>query len=107
MARYIVKLTDPKSNVDYFLEWSTIVDAPVTYGMSEIEFREYYREYYGTSSDAILNGRLDRVNLTGISAVGGTLNEVTRNNRAGENETNISLQEILENYCINHASWRQ
>lgn len=32
MGRAIIKLNDGKR--DWYLEWSTVVDAPVTYGMS-------------------------------------------------------------------------
>jgi hypothetical protein len=41
MGRFICKFED-KDDV-YYLEWSTVVDAPVTFGMSLEEFKEYYR----------------------------------------------------------------
>ncbi len=47
MPKYIIKITDPKDNTDYFMEWSTVVDAPITYGCSLEEFKEYYKKEYG------------------------------------------------------------
>lgn len=45
MPRYICKLQD--GDTAYYMEWSTVVDAPVTFGMTLEEFMEHYREEYG------------------------------------------------------------
>lgn len=55
MGRLIAKLGN------HYLEWSTVVDAPVTFGMTLEEFREHYREQYGAASMAELEQRLARV----------------------------------------------
>ena len=45
MPRFIIKITDEKDNKDYYMMWSTVVDAPVTYGLSLDEFKEYFKEW--------------------------------------------------------------
>ena len=45
MPRYILKIND--GSKDYYLLWSTVVDAPVTQGMSLREFKKYYQSEYG------------------------------------------------------------
>ena len=46
MGRGIVRLNDGKR--DWYLEWSTICDAPATYGMSRDEIYQYRLESTGT-----------------------------------------------------------
>lgn len=55
MGRYILKIKD------HYLEWSTVVDAPVTFGMLLPEFKEYYRDEYGRDGYRELKHRLERV----------------------------------------------
>lgn len=97
MPKYILKLTDgPK---DYYLEWSTVVDAPVTFGLSLDEFKEFYRGEYGASG---MNGfmmRMSRVESHGTSSYHETAEEVIRGNRAGLDETCFSKEQIIDWYC--------
>lgn len=100
MPRYIMKITDQKDNKDYYLEWSSVVDAPVTYGADLKTFKEYYEKEYGRSSMDSLNDRLERVEKQGTScSLGSTLDEMISYNRAGENETTITKEQILDKYC--------
>jgi hypothetical protein len=46
MPRYIVRLTDSRANKDYYLFWSTVVDAPVSDGIGLEEFKKEYKEEY-------------------------------------------------------------
>jgi hypothetical protein len=94
MGRYIIKLGP------YYLEWSTIVDAPVTYGMTLDEFTEYYQAEYGLSAMAELPERLERVNRFGCSAKDGySIDNLMSFNRAGPNETSLDRESIYEKYC--------
>lgn len=98
MPRYIVKL--PCDGDDYYLEWSSIVDAPVTGGMTLKEFHSYYKEQYGTEGLDRLPERMERVNESGTSD---TINrrpveDWLAYNRAGEGEACISVEEIIELY---------
>lgn len=94
MAKFIVKLDD------YYLEWSTIVDAPTTYGMSEDEFREYYRDEYGRNGSLDLEERLERCKKYGTSMIPGhTPEDLIVCNRAGPEESELTLKQIKSVYC--------
>lgn len=100
MPRYIIKLQD-KDNV-WYMEWSSIVDAPVTYGMSLEEFKQHYQEEYGARGMAELETRLKRVEATGTSSLlHESLDRMLVCNRAGPNEKCISKEEIIERFCRN------
>ena len=104
MPRYIIKLIDDKYNKDYYLEWSTVVDAPVTYGCSLEEFKEYYKQQNGENGMRELEERLKRVEETGTSAHPpfGDIDSILEYNRAGEGEKSINKEGILDRYCRNH-----
>jgi hypothetical protein len=102
MPKYIIKLHDEKLSRDWYLEWSTIVDAPVTYGMSMEEFRDHYQQTYGTDGMRELPERMKRVEEKGTSAQSyGSVKSTIAINRAGENESNLDEEGILEKYCRN------
>lgn len=71
MPHYIIELRD--GDARWLLEWSTVVDAPITFGMSEPEFLAYYREQHGERALAGLPERLARVAKAGTSALTWTL----------------------------------
>lgn len=91
MPRYICKIEDK------YFEWSTIVDAPVTYGMTLEEFTQYYREEYGEQGMRDLPERMERVEAKGTSALAyGSLDELLECNRAGENDEELTREEIAK-----------
>lgn len=95
MSRYIVKLKD------YYFSFSSIVDAPVTFGMSLDEFKEYYKSEYGQAGLMNLDGRLARVEKYGSSNMAGlTAKEVLEPNKAGPNEDSLTVEEIYKAYCL-------
>lgn len=99
MPHYIVKLTDDRVNKDYYMEWSTIVDAPISDAMSLDEFHNYYREKHGSVGMKELHERLGRVKITGCSRIdGGTLEGLIATNRAGPEEECLSKHEIIDFY---------
>ena len=101
MPRYICKLKDNKTNVDYYLEWSTIVDAPVTFGVDFEEFKEYYLQKYGVSSICDFRKRMEIVNTKGCSSPDyNNVEEIVSCNRAGFKEEDITLDQIVEWYCV-------
>lgn len=94
MPRYIVKINNQ------YLEWSTVVDAPVTFGMSLDEFKEYYRDEYGESGMNGLGKRLKRVEEKGVSShLDNSLDSLLSFNRAGPKETHLPLRLIEEAFC--------
>lgn len=97
MGKYIVKL--PCDGIDYYMEWSTVVDAPVTFGMTRKEFEEYYREEYGESGVRELPTRMDRADATGTSGrLHKSAEDAIRWNRAGKDETRLTLDQIVDHY---------
>ena len=95
MGRVIVKLDD------YYLEWSSIVDAPITFGMGPDEFEQYHRNEYGRNGHPDFDSRMARVEKTGTSSnLGHTPEDIILNNRAGPDETELTRNEIHKAYCL-------
>ncbi len=98
MGRFICKLDD--GDRSYYLEWSTVVDAPVTNGMTLEEFVRYYRDKYGTDGMRDFPERMQRVEENGCSFfVMHSLKSLLSGNRAGEGETCLTKKQIIERYC--------
>lgn len=91
MGRFIVKFGD------YYCEWSTIVDAPVTTMMTEVELEQYVRDEYGRQGSENFRRRMARVKDHGISSLDPsvTMEGLLECNRAGANETCISTVEAM------------
>jgi hypothetical protein len=100
MPRFIIKLT--KGDQSRYLEWSSVVDAPVTMGLTLEQFRVYYAHEYGLSD---FNERLARVEVQGHSSIPRcdqgveTLEDFVSCNRAGPNETELDIDGLWEYYC--------
>lgn len=98
MPRFICKVASEEQS--WYLEWSTVVDAPVTYGMSLEEFKEYYKDEYGRSSLDELAKRLERVEVKGTSSmIHESAEDVMDWNRAGKDGSSLSRQQIIDVYC--------
>lgn len=95
MPRCIIKIKDR-----YFV-WSTIVDAPVTHGMTEPQIKAYYKRDRQGVSD--WSARMARVEETGTSWLGGeTLDETLAGNRAGKDENELTADEIYQQYSAEY-----
>jgi len=95
MPCHIIKLRDK------YLEWSTIVDAPLTPGLTLEQLKEHIRDKYGSESLDRLPSRLERVEKYGTSMLEGiSVGDLIAGNRAGENETRLTEDEIYERYCV-------
>jgi hypothetical protein len=93
MPRHIIKLKD------YYLEWSTIVDAPITLGMYLHEFKKYYQAEYGKSSLLQLDQMLKDTDEYGSSDRNG-IDSVISLNRAGPNEIPLSKARMYKVFCL-------
>jgi hypothetical protein len=102
MPRYIIKLQD--QDQAWYLEWSTIVDAPVTRGLPLKEFKYQYIDEHGLSALEELEQRLERVEKTGTSAFDRDLEKVILCNRAGPNEERLTKQQLIDKYCTGNSS---
>lgn len=103
MPRYIIKLDDKKLNRSYYIEWSTIVDAPVTWGLTLDELKDYYQSQYGLNGMEGFDQMMLRVEQKGVSAYPpfDNLNSLLSVNRAAPGGRHASIEYILENYCRN------
>lgn len=98
MPRLICKFTD--NNESWYLEWSTVVDAPITFGMSLEDYKSYYKDEYGNQGMSDLESRLQRVENKGTSSmIYKSLDDLIGYNRAGRNETVLSKQQLIDVYC--------
>ncbi len=98
MPHYIVKLETPKG--PRYLDWSTVVDAPVTYGMTLDAFKAWYRDEHGEQGMRTLPARLARVEANGTSDMTPTsAADLLSCNRAGEKEARLTVAEIIAKYC--------
>lgn len=99
MGNTLIRLE--RDTTEYFLQWSSIVDAPISYGMSESELREFYLEEYGRNGSRDLDERIAECRKRGTSSrMDKTAESVIRGNRAGEDETELSVDQIIDCYCI-------
>lgn len=98
MGRSVIKIQH--EGKDYYLEWSSIVDAPVTYGMELEEFEEYMRDEYGRRYMEIDHPfRMQRVRENGTSSrYHESMKDVVGWNRAGPNESQLTFEGIIYKY---------
>lgn len=97
---FIIKLTSRKDG-DFYLEWSTVVDAPITYGMRRGDFEDYYRQQNSERVMTELAARMERVEQTGSSTMNGdSARDLIYGNRAGPNERSLHYWEIYRAYCL-------
>lgn len=99
MGRCIIKLTDD-AGVDFYAEYSTVVDAPTTYGLRLDEFKAFIKEQEGARGLAELPERLARCDKQGTSfQMEGDLLSLLACNRAGKGETTLTYRQIVATYC--------
>lgn len=81
-----------------YVEWSTVVDAPVTYAMTRDEMTDYLREEYGRQREHETPARLARCDVRGHSALwpsaGNSAEDFIRGNHAGQDGREASLAEL-------------
>jgi hypothetical protein len=98
MPDIIIKLS--QGDQSWYLEWSKISDAASSYGMTLEEFKEFYRDEYGRSSMEELERRLVRVEQIGTSSrMHSSAEDVISYNRAGQEETCLTKEQIIGYYC--------
>ena len=104
MPSYIVKLQ--RDSQTWYLEYSSVVDAPTTFGLPLEDFTKNYLYYYGQHSKDELTQRLARVEKNGTScAFGSTPAALMSCNRAGLDETKLTLDQIIDVYCLGQPNF--
>ena len=80
-----------------FFNWSTIVDAPTSYAMTREKYEKEYLLEYGRKGMEELPERLERAIKYGTSNIRPqSFTELIKYNRAGPNEEELSMDEILK-----------
>lgn len=74
---------------EMFIVWSSIVDAPITFAMTQEELRLWWSEEYGRAGREQLNGHFARGDF-------GTLEDELVVNRAGADETHLTREQIID-----------
>ncbi len=87
---YCVIMLDGK-----FMEWTSVSDSPRSPLLTEEQFITYWRKEYGWNRMWDLPKILSDVKRKGTSALGHTVDEILRDNRAGKNEEKLSRKEII------------
>lgn len=99
MARFPIRLDHEGDK--WYLIWSTIVDAPVTYGLTWHELVRYVRRAQGTEGVSELFNHKGGLDELGVPHDGyGTLKTILASNRAGPYEKRLTKLELIEQYCI-------
>jgi hypothetical protein len=93
MPRFVLCIEDQGER--WFLPWSTIVDAPVAYGMSEEDYRRWFEGEYGRTALFSLDDHIRRAKESGCSMFGETLESALIGNRAGPDKSEATLSEIV------------
>lgn len=93
MGTGIIKLTDPATEKEYYLKWSTVVDSPITVGMSREQM---------LAEDDVTEERLERADANGHSWLDDypIMDSLMNYNRAGYDESSLTEAQILQYYCI-------
>lgn len=94
MGTFIIKLDG------LYLEWSSVSDSPVTFGMTREQFERRYLKKHGTDGMRDLPDRMARVEAKGTSPrEDDDVDDTIWLNRAGPGQTPLSKPEIVEWYC--------
>lgn len=98
MPEYIIRI--PHKGKDYYLNWSTIVDAPVSPGFTRDEFDIYM------GNTEKYHKRMARVDKNGTSALNQqSVASLLSFNRAGPNEERLSIEGIIYGYIETKGEW--
>ena len=106
MGRCIIKLVGEDKR-EWFMEWSSVVDAPLTYGMNLEGLADHVRYNHGQAGIDELPERMARVDKRGHSMILGAwstsaddgVEYITSGNRAGVGETTLTNAQIVAMYC--------
>lgn len=98
MGRFLIRVDTDQG--PRYLDYSTIVDAPITNGMTREECSAYLLEENGRRYEHEIEPSIARADAHGTSCRSATsATEAILCNRAGPNETKATLAEIVERYC--------
>ena len=105
MPNVILYLRDGREG--WYLEYSTVVDAPTTGGMRHNEMLRHLAREYGRADLKGHKARLARAHANGSSYRFDkeSAEDVIRSNRAGPGELSLTKKGILDLYCRDAPDW--
>jgi pyrroloquinoline quinone (PQQ) biosynthesis protein C len=92
MNRCLIKIKNK------YFEWSSVVDAPTSDGMSREELDDFVKTRHGKNEAEHLDEVLKLVDELGTSIEGVGVAELISGNRAGDNEEELTMEEIYKAY---------
>jgi hypothetical protein len=92
---------------DSYFVWSTAINCPVTYGMTESECVEWLSYQYNIPGFGYVAEAIARANRSGTNSDLLSLKDLTDYNRAGFDEEHISLDEIYRIYCCENRQYHK
>jgi len=93
MGHILIKLKSTPEIENCYLIYSTIVDAPITYGATKKQIRNWYKKEYGRQGLEGMDNRFEKAeNKDWVM-------RVIALNRAGENGKHLSYKKMTEHYC--------
>lgn len=100
MGHVIMKLTHQRKR--RYIIYSTVVDAPITFGMTLKQLKSWWRIEYGKAGLQSLPYQMQRVHKFGTSYIYPEKDARyhLRNNRAGKNGKCLSYEELIKWYVV-------
>ncbi len=95
MPHYILKIKTAKG--PRYIDWSTIVDAPVSGALTRAEIKEHWKRTYGSAASVDIGDRLKDADKYGTDCFDhSTIEQVIGGNRAGPRESELTLAQIID-----------
>lgn len=101
MGRCIIKL-DGK-----YMHWTSVSDGPISLLLTEEQFRRYWREEFGRDRWHELAELLLTVKAKGTTARGYTVDDIIKDNRAGEKGKTLTKKQLIEAYTPTDAEFEE
>lgn len=98
MARTILRLEDSRDGAAFYLEWSSVVDAPITFGLTREEMAVYHRDEYGRLDHELHFARRMKAADENKFQFGLTAEKIIAGNRAGPDESELTYEEIVDKF---------
>lgn len=93
-----IKLTHACTGELFYLVWSSIVDAPITRGLTKQGLIDWIKEKYG--SEGLKSVDFERLESIGTTSMfDKSVHDTIAYNRAGDGETQLDYSGIIEKYC--------
>ena len=95
MPHYILRIKTTKG--PRYIDWSTIVDAPVSDALSRAQIKAHWKRFYGVDASADIAERLKDADKYGTDCLDhSTIEQVIAGNRAGPRESELTLAQIID-----------